>query len=117
METSESVRKRILAVEDEPSISDVCKRVLARKGFEVDVAVNGKDTRDMVTQNQYKIFLIDIRTSAMNGIELYEWSKEKHPQLTEGVIFTTGSVLDDKITGYLKASGRPFLPNPFRLMT
>jgi DNA-binding response OmpR family regulator len=34
--------KRVLVVEDEPAISDVCQRVLTGEGFGVDIAVNGK---------------------------------------------------------------------------
>ena len=113
METSDSNRGTILVVDDEPSISDVCRRVLTREGFEVDIAVNGKVAQDMVVRKQYDLCLIDIRTPAMNGKELYEWLQEKHPQLAKGVIFTTGDVLGGDSGRFVEATGRPFLPKPF----
>jgi len=76
--------KRILIVEDEPAISDVCRRVLTGEEFEVDIAVNGKVAQDMLEERQYDLCLLDIRTPTMNGIELYQWLKEKHPQLAGG---------------------------------
>ena len=42
--------KRILVVEDEPAICDVCRRVLTSEGFEVDIAVNGKIAQDMLQE-------------------------------------------------------------------
>jgi len=105
--------KKILVVEDEPAISDVCRRVLTSEGFEVEVAVNGKVAQDMIADKQYDLCLIDIRTPAMTGKELYQWVTEKHPQLVSGVIFTTGDVMGGDTQSFLEQAARPFLPKPF----
>ena len=60
-------KKRILVVKDEPVISNVCLRVLADEGFEVDVAVNGQVAEDMIEKSSYDLCLIDIRTPVING--------------------------------------------------
>ncbi len=104
---------RILVVEDEPSISDLCQRVLVSEGFEVDITVNGSVAQDMLREKQYDLCLIDIRTPVMNGKELYQWLKEKHPQLASRVIFTTGDVMSRDTQGFLEQAVRPFLPKPF----
>ena len=49
----------------------------------------------------------------MDGKELYQWLKEKHPQLAGRVIFTSGSVMGGDIQSFLKQAARPFLPKPF----
>ena len=105
--------KRILVVEDEPAINAVCRRVLTSEGFEVDIAVNGKVAQDMLEEKQYDLCLIDIRTPAMNGKELYQWLQEKHPQLAGRVIFTTGDVMSGDTQSFLEQIARPFLPKPF----
>ncbi len=105
--------KRILVVEDEPAISQVCLRVLTGEGFEVDIAINGKVAQDMIEEKQYDLCLLDIRTPAMNGKELYQWLQEKHPQLADGVIFTTGDVMGGDTQSFLEQAARPFLPKPF----
>ena len=102
-----------MIVEDEPSISNMCQRVITREGFEVEIAVNGKVAQDMIEDRQYDICLIDIRTPTMNGTELYHWLQKKYPQLANQVIFTTGSVLDEKTMAFIEQSGRPFLAKPF----
>ena len=105
--------RRILVVEDEPVISDVCQRVLTSEGFEVDIAVNGKIAQDMLEEKQYDLCLIDIRTPTMNGKELYQWLQEKHPQLADRVLFTSGDVMSGDIQSFLEQTTRPFLPKPF----
>jgi DNA-binding response OmpR family regulator len=91
----------------------MCQRVLTREGFEVEIAVNGRLAQDMIEERQYDICLIDIRTPTMNGTELYHWLKKKYPRLANQVIFTTGSLLDEKTMTFIEQSGRPFLPKPF----
>ena len=113
MKNSSAGPKRILVVEDEPAIGDVCRRVLSGEGFEVDIAVNGKVAQDMIREKRYDIFLIDIRMPEMDGKELYRWLQERHTQLASRVIFTTGSVLGKDTEAFMEQTGRPFLPKPF----
>ena len=113
MKTPESNQKRILVVDDEPTISDICQRVLTREGFDVDIAVNSKVARDMIAEKQYDLLLVDVMTPVMTGIELYQWLQEEHPQLASRLIFDTGSVVARDITTFVEQSGRPLLPKPF----
>ena len=113
MKTHDGGAKRILVVEDEPAISVICQRALVSEGFEVDIAVNGKVAQDLIGKKQYDLCLIDIRTPEMNGKELYQWLKEKHPELTRGVIFTTGDVMGGDTQSFLEQASRLFLPKPF----
>ena len=105
--------KRILVVEDEPAISDVCRRVITSEGFEVDSAINGKVAQDMIDEKQYDLCLIDIRLPTMDGKELYQWLKKQHLKVADGVIFTTGDVMGKVTQIFLEQASRPFLPKPF----
>ncbi|GAH40334.1 unnamed protein product [marine sediment metagenome] len=113
MKHSKGDRKRILVVEDEPAISQVCQRTLTAEGFDVDIAVNGAIAQDMLDKKEYDLCLIDIRTPIMNGKELYQHIEEEHPEFTGKVVFTTGDVLDEKLESLLKGVKRPYLPKPF----
>ena len=105
--------KTILVVEDEPAISEVCRRVLTSEGFRVEIAVNGLVAQNMIEKKQYDLCLIDIRTPQMNGKELYQWLKEKHQPLASRVIFTTGDVMGGDTQQFLEQAACPFLPKPF----
>ena len=64
-------------------------------------------------EKQHDLYLVDIRTPEMNGKELYQWLKEKYPQMASRVIFTSGSVMGEDTRTFAKQTGRPFLPKPF----
>ncbi len=113
LKNSSTCPKRILVVEDEVSICNVCLRVLGGEGFDVDCAANGRIAQDMIEEKQYDLCLVDIRTPKMSGKELYEWLQKRYPRLSNRVIFTTGSVMGGDITTFIEQSGRPFLPKPF----
>jgi CheY-like chemotaxis protein len=113
MQHSETNRKRILVVEDEPAICQVCLRTLTNDGFDVDIAVNGVVAQDMLAKKEYDLCLLDIRTPVMNGEELYQHIKEEHPKLTSKIIFTTGDIMDSKLELFLKEASRSYLPKPF----
>jgi DNA-binding response OmpR family regulator len=57
MNQPKSQKKRILVVEDEPSICQVCLRTLTAEGFEVDIAVNGAIAGKMIGETNYDIVL------------------------------------------------------------
>lgn len=105
--------KVILVVDDEPSIRQVCSQVLAREGYQVDIATNSKIAQEILDIREYDLCLIDIRTPAMNGFELYHWLKDNHPQQAECVIFTSGDIYSKETEDNLQQSGRNFLPKPF----
>jgi DNA-binding response OmpR family regulator len=105
--------KRILVVEDEPAICEVCLKVLTGEGFEVEIAVNGKKGEEKLQEKEYDLILLDLRTPVMDGKQLYQHISEKHPELASRVIFTSGEVVGDDIQGFLGLAGRPFLPKPF----
>jgi len=108
-----SAARKVLIVEDKPPISRVCERVLTAEGYEADIALNGKIAQGMIEEKDYGLCLIDMRTPAMSGKELYYWLKEKHPQMAESVIFTTGDVMGEETKSFLEQTTRPFLPKPF----
>ncbi|GAH05032.1 unnamed protein product, partial [marine sediment metagenome] len=113
MKNSSAGAKRILVVEDEPAICELCRRVLAGEGFEVDIAVNGKVAQDMIEDKKYDLFLIDIRLPEMDGKELYKWIHDVHLELINRVIFTTGSVIGGDTQTFLEQTAKPCLDKPF----
>ena len=55
MSSSSGARGRILSVEDEPSIRQVCQRVLTSQGYQVDFAQNGVAAENMLMKAEYPI--------------------------------------------------------------
>ena len=104
---------KILVVEDEPEIRQVCRRTLASQGYQVDFAPTGTAAEDMLREEDYDLILVDIRTPGKNGRQLYQHIKDSYSRLTDRVIFTTGDVVSNDTQGFLKQTSRPFLLKPF----
>ena len=106
---------RILVVEDEPAICQICRSILTDEGFEVDIAPDGAVAQDMLGKNDYDLCLLDIKTPVMDGKQLYQVIISKHPELAKRVIFATGDVMDRYTQRFLELSGRPYLLKPFTI--
>ena len=113
MEQTNTSRKSVLVVEDEPGIARICVRTLTAEGFQVDIAVNGEIGLDMWRKKNYDLCISDIRTPRMNGIELYQQLEDENPEAVKKFIFTTGDVLSAKVKEFLEETGRLYLPKPF----
>jgi DNA-binding response OmpR family regulator len=113
MTSSIGVKRRILSVEDEPSIRQVCQRVLTSQGYQVDFAQNGVAAESMLMKADYDLLLVDIKTPVMDGKQLYRYIEKKYPKLASRVIFTTGDVIGDDTQSFLEQTGRPVLLKPF----
>jgi len=109
----DTVTKSILVVEDEPTIGEVCRRVLTSEGFAVDIAINGNQAQELLITKDYDLCLIDIRMPVMNGKELFQVIADRYPRLARGVIFSTGDVIDGRTQRFLELAGRPHLSKPF----
>jgi DNA-binding response OmpR family regulator len=107
------VRIRILSVEDEPSIRQVCRRTLTGQGYQVDFAQNGLAAESMLMKADYDLLLVDIKTPVINGKQLYRYIKRRYPELAGRVIFTTGDVINSDTQNFLEEAGCPFLLKPF----
>jgi DNA-binding NtrC family response regulator len=107
--------KTILIVEDEPSISQVCSKVLSRKGYKVDIATNAKIAQEILETREYDLCLLDIRTPTMNGIELYQWLMKEHPEQANRIIFTSGYTYNQEADETLSLFDGQFLAKPFTI--
>ena len=105
--------KRILVVEDEPIICEVCLKVLTGEGYEVEVAANGREGENKLEEKGYDLIIIDMRTPIMDGRQLYRQIGEKYPALVGRVIMTSGEVVGNDMQSFLDKYDIPFLPKPF----
>jgi len=109
----EGSKKRILVIEDEPTIGLLCKRVLTASGFDVDVVNNGLDAKKVAEEKDYALCVSDVRLPGMTGIELYEhWKATKNP-IAERVVFITGDTMSNYIRDFLKKAERSSVMKPF----
>jgi len=104
----------VLLLEDEPIISKIVSRTLAADGLGVDVAPNGQIAKEKIDSSMaYDLFIFDIRTPVINGMQVYEYMERAHPDMTQRVLFTTGDCLNTTTRTFLERVNRPFLAKPY----
>lgn len=62
--------KTILCIEDDRFISDMYARGLRRAGYEVDVAISGKEGLEMALARAYSAIILDIMLPEKEGTEV-----------------------------------------------
>lgn len=105
-------QKRILIVDDEAIIRDLCARAL--KGYDVLQAGDGEEALHIFEKGGIDVILTDVMMPKMDGIELLRRLKEKEPTLV--VIVMTGFAEKDTILNALKADADDFISKPLNLL-
>jgi response regulator RpfG family c-di-GMP phosphodiesterase len=103
--------EKILVVDDEGLIQQLCRRILLKNGFEVETASSGSHALEMNAKGPYDILLTDIKMPGMSGLELIEKVKERQPEIAAIVITGYGSV--DTAIESLKLGVMGFIIKPF----
>ncbi|MTW06260.1 hybrid sensor histidine kinase/response regulator [Pseudoduganella ginsengisoli] len=68
--------KRILVVDDSLTVREMERKLLAGRGFEVDVAIDGIDGWNVVRSGEYDLVITDVDMPRMDGIELVSLIKK-----------------------------------------
>lgn len=63
---------KILIIDDERSIRNSLKEILADEGYDVDVAEDGQQGCDMVDKEKYSVIFCDIKMPGMDGMEVLD---------------------------------------------
>jgi len=84
---------KILLVEDNEMNRDMLSRRLQRKGFEVEMAVDGKQGVDMALANQYDLILMDMSLPEIDGWEATRRVREGHGDQRVPIIALTAHAM------------------------
>jgi two-component system sensor histidine kinase and response regulator WspE len=69
-------RKRVLIVDDSLTVRELERKLLANRGYEVDVAVDGMDGWNAVRTGHFDLVISDVDMPRMDGIELVTMIKK-----------------------------------------
>lgn len=104
-------RKRVLLVDDEPTITRLFKELLAPllPGCAVDTASNGMEALEAFRQRRHKVVLMDLHMPVMDGAsafrELSRWCTESNSEMPS-VVFCTGFAPPEAIDTMVTESDR-----------
>jgi putative nucleotidyltransferase with HDIG domain len=103
--------EKILVVDDEDMIRDLCYDILSAEGYLVSTVSNGTKALEELNHASVDLLLTDIRMPGISGLELYERVKAKTQDIV--TIFITGhGTLDTAIESLVRGVDG-FLLKPF----
>lgn len=108
---------KILVVDDEVTAGRSIEKILARKGFKVDLALSADDGLNKLEKELFELVLLDIMMPQVNGIQLLGIIKERWPHL--GVVMVTGypsieTAVETTRLGAFDYIAKPFTPDELR---
>jgi len=104
------VPKRILAVDDDPSIREMVSDYFVKNEYEVTVAANGREMRETLATRTIDLVLLDVRLPGEDGFAL---AREIRVQSTVPIIMLTAQGEEiDRILG-LELGADDYITKPF----
>ena len=105
------MRKRILIVDDEPSLRKVLRAHLGRAGYEVETAEDGEAAVQALDEAPFDLVVSDLRMPRMDGMGLLGWCRTHHPGLPVVLITAHGTV--DSAVEAIKQGAYDYITKPF----
>ena len=105
--------KKILVVDDEPSLRDLVELILKREKYEVATAVDGKCALELVESFQPDLILLDVMLPDMSGHEVCKQLNMNKKIPT--IMVTAKHEVIDKVLG-LELGADDYVTKPFEIM-
>ena len=109
----ETVKTRILLVEDDPSLGPLLQEYLEAKGFETKLADDGKKGADLFFKGSFDLLLLDVMMPIKDGITLAKEIRVSDKNVP--IIFLTAkSMKEDTMEGF-NAGADDYITKPFQM--
>ncbi len=107
------MKRKILIVEDEPSMGQGLRDNLEFEGYEVQIANNGLAGLKLILTNVYDLVILDVMMPEMSGLEVCRKAREAGIE-TPIVLLTAKGEEIDKVVG-LELGADDYITKPFSL--
>ncbi len=103
---------KILIVEDEEAIANLIYMNLKNAGYFCEIAYDGQEGADKLSENHYDLCLLDIMLPKINGYELLSYAKSMEIPV---IFLTAKGETADKVEG-LRAVADDYITKPFEII-
>ncbi len=104
---------RVLVVDDEEPLRRLLKKELARKGFSVEAAPDGKAGLEILKESTFDVLLLDIMMPGIDGISLMK--KLRTDPAAPAIIVLTGRATVETAVEAMKHGAYDYLTKPYKL--
>lgn len=108
------MEKRVLVIEDEPSILDLLNLILTREGYTVSTCQTGREAIAAMKEFHPHLILLDVMLPGLDGVSIVKIMSEDESLSSTSVIVTSALLESEKLFQfYPQVKG--FCPKPFVL--
>ena len=104
---------KILIIDDERSIRNSLKEILADEGYDVDVAEDGAQACSMVDKEKYSVIFCDIKMPGMDGVEVLD--KMIEMGVDAAIVMISGHGDINTAVECIKKGAFDYIPKPLDL--
>jgi len=104
---------RVLVIDDEPSVAELCQEFLAGEGYDMFVAGSGEEAVRKIPEIRPDCILTDINLPGMSGLEVMRFAMSVDPDVC--VIVVTGYASVASAIDALRQGAYDFVRKPFDL--
>ncbi len=103
--------KTLLIADDEPNIRRVLQAIFVKDGYEVQVAENGVKALEWASANPVSLLITDLIMPDMNGVELIQKVKQRHPE-TVAIVITAYATIKTCVDA-MRYGASDYITKPF----
>jgi len=107
------LKSRVLLLEDDITLNETVSEYLEELGYRVDVVEDGEEALEMMYENSYDIFLLDVKVPSLNGFDLLKEARGRSIQ-TPAIFITSLNSVEDLSQGY-ESGCDDYIRKPFAL--
>ena len=96
-----SATARILVVDDEKIVCDMCQVFLTKDGFDVTTFTDSTQARSALETETFDVIITDLKMKEVDGIELLEFARERHPD-TKVILLTAFGTMETAVEAFRK---------------
>ncbi len=104
---------KILVADDDKIMLQMIEQVLDQEGYDVTTAEDGSEVLDLVKDNIYDLFLLDLTMERYDGITLCRQLRQISSTAQKPILFLTGQHEVEKAVKALEAGGDDYIRKPF----
>lgn len=106
----------VMVVEDDQIISSLLKHMLARRGFEVHLAMDGRQASQMVEELAVPpgLVMLDVMLPFVDGFDLIALMRSKEAWKDVPIIMLTSKAQEQNIVRALDAGATDYVVKPFQ---
>ncbi len=107
-------KETVLVIDDEPSVADALKVILSDSGYQVAVAMSGREALENLGKRRFDLVITDVRLPDISGLDVLRHLRRSHPNVTVIIItahYTPELAAESLSLGAAGVLAKPFSPS------